>query len=52
MHWINDKWEFQSIGLAFESLRGSHTGVNISDAFKKLLDKFGFLPKVIDSLNS
>jgi hypothetical protein len=44
--WINDNWEIQTILVGFERLIGSHSGENLAEATKQVLQEYNLLGKV------
>jgi hypothetical protein len=45
-HWINEDWELERSLLAFDQLRGSHSGENLADELYTLLKEYGLKSKV------
>ena len=46
VHWINKKWELQSLTLDFCLLLGQHSGENLAQQFLKVLEDFNIETKV------
>lgn len=46
VHWINKKWELQSLTLDFCLLSGQHSGENLAQQFLKVLEDFNIETKV------
>ena len=50
-HFINDKWELESLVLDFAQIWGKHSGDNIKNIFTSCLESFKIQTKVNFSLN-
>jgi len=46
-YFIDEDWEYQEILLGFESLSGSHTGVNLGDVLLKVLQEHRIAGRVL-----
>lgn len=46
IHYLNSSWRLKNILLDFISMKGSHTGVAISDAMKDCLHNMGIISKL------
>ena len=48
VHWIDENWEQQELGLALSPIDGPHTGENLSEAFIENVDhRFRIFHKVV-----
>ncbi|GBC27451.2 zinc finger BED domain-containing protein RICESLEEPER 2-like [Rhizophagus irregularis DAOM 181602=DAOM 197198] len=47
VHWINKKWELQSLTLDFCLLSGQHSGENLAQQFLKVLEDFNIETKLL-----
>jgi hypothetical protein len=45
-HWITEEWEMKKALLAFDEIRGSHSGENQAEILYKILEKYGLKDRV------
>jgi hypothetical protein len=50
VHWINNDWELEKALLAFDKLKGSHSGENLAEELYQLFDQFGLKDKVLHAV--